>query len=76
MGDTLECVGTVSKITTADAKGGALILKVELPEDPDVARTLHANRQRMADITFQFKGAVVDDGADTENGNLFDGEDE
>ena len=40
MGDKLEIVGTVSKITTFDAKGGGLTLKVDLPEDPDIARTL------------------------------------
>lgn len=47
-------------------------MKVELNEDPETAKILHANRQRIADITFEFRDTFAD--GDTNTGNLFEGE--
>lgn len=76
MGDSLTIVGTVEKITTFNAKGGGLSLQIETPEEPDIARSLHANRQRIADITFEFRDSFADGDQEGDTGNLFEGEGE
>ncbi len=58
MGDTVQVVGSVEKLSTYSAKGGGLSVVMQMEDDPRVAAMIIANRQKIADITFSFRATM------------------
>ncbi len=58
MPDKVTTVGSVEKVATFSAKGGGVTITVQMPDDPDKAAVIMANRQKIADITFAFRATA------------------